>query len=229
MLLPLCFVVCSSYIKLTHCMVDQLSNASCFWSLLLYSLAVKSHKHFLSSKHVMRSSIFSSVHNLSVFFFLPVSPPAVSADAAMFFSVWREIMGASERWLLGYKCCRSWQRGETSRNMYPWIAETQNISASEQKQILLLGDAGNNASRVEKLGNIGETCARYRCFWKRVSSFSQVTFHEGFSTNFPKYTGSTLSRPQVLLLCRHSRAWPGTSKAVSGCSVLNGNIVHDYI
>ena len=164
------------------------------------------YKHFLSSKHVMRRSIFSSVHNLSVFFFLPVSPPAVSADAAMFFSVWREIMGASERWLLGYKCCRSWQRGETSRNMYPCIAETQNVSASEQKQILLLGDAGNNASRVEKLENIGETCARYRCFWKRVYSFSQVTFHEGFSTNFPKYTGSTLSRPQVLLLCRHSRA-----------------------
>ena len=34
--------------------------------------------------------------------------------------------------------------------------------ASLLKQILLLGnkiDAGNNASRVAKLGNIGETCA----------------------------------------------------------------------
>jgi len=28
----------------------------------------------------------------------------------------------------------------------------------EQKQILLLDDAGNNASRVAKLGNIEETC-----------------------------------------------------------------------
>ena len=47
----------------------------------------------------------------------------------------------------------------------------------EQKKILLLGnktDAGNNASRVAKLGNIGKTCARYWCFWKHVASFCQA-------------------------------------------------------
>ena len=35
MLLPLCFVVCSSYIKLTHCMVDSLKC-----QLLLVSVTV---------------------------------------------------------------------------------------------------------------------------------------------------------------------------------------------
>ena len=122
----------------------------------------------------MRSSISSSVHNLSVFFFLLVSPLAVSADAAILSSLWRETLGRSEHWLLRNKCCRSWQNGETSRNMFPYLAETQNVSALEQKQILLLDDAGNNGSRVAKLGNIEETCTRYGCFWKHVSLFRQA-------------------------------------------------------
>ena len=35
-------------------------------------------------------------------------------------------------------------------------------------------DAGNNVSRMAKLGNIGETCAHYECFSKHVFDLSKV-------------------------------------------------------
>ncbi len=34
-------------------------------------------------------------------------------------------------------------------------------------------DLGNNASRMAKLGNVGETLARYESFWKHVPRFAR--------------------------------------------------------
>ena len=69
--------------------------------------------------------------------------------------------------------------------MLPCSAETRNVSSVQQKQILLLGnkiDAGNNASRVARLGNIGVK------HWVETSGVSGNMFPRFAGLNTYKFT-----------------------------------------
>ncbi len=109
--------------------------------------------------------------------------------------------------------------------------------------------AGNNASRVAKLGNIEETCARFECLWKDVFLFPlrrRFFFHVGAfgfcAANFRgarkhgKGNANELShqtpRPGTCVLCHLSQytilfeAGNGSGKGERSKACHKGNILN---